>query len=187
MFYMTLCADNNFRLVPAGAIGHVYLEEEATVDTTFKKITGDVLQSPSIPPKEKWNVGPTGSSGYVAVGSKDTSILVDVILQHSEHQPCPDIEDKAKILRKDIEAVDLEMKSLHSKVTLHHGNGRVETRATVGATWKEAIRKIHALERAGALTPCESNTSLLKLQPLGVLVSSSGLHASAQQIDSNSL
>jgi hypothetical protein len=57
MFYMTLCADNNFRLVPAGAIGHVYLEEEATVDTTFKKITGDVLQSPSIPPKEKWNVG----------------------------------------------------------------------------------------------------------------------------------
>lgn len=67
------------------------------------------------------------------------------------------------------------------------GTGRVETRATVGATWKEAIRKIHALERAGALTPCESNTSLLKLQPLGVLVSSSGLHASAQQIDSNSL
>jgi hypothetical protein len=56
MFYMTLCADNNFRLVPAGAIDHVYLEEEATVDTTFKKITGDVLQSPSIPPKEKWNV-----------------------------------------------------------------------------------------------------------------------------------
>jgi hypothetical protein len=40
----------------AGAIDHVYLEEEATVDTTFKNITGDVLQSPSIPPKEKWNV-----------------------------------------------------------------------------------------------------------------------------------
>jgi hypothetical protein len=30
----------------------------------------------------------------------------------------------AKILRKDIEAVDLEMKSLHSKVTLHHENGK---------------------------------------------------------------
>jgi hypothetical protein len=97
MFYMTLCADNNFRLVPAGAIDHVYLEEEATVDTTFKKITGDVLQSPSIPPKEKWNVVPTGSSGYVAVGSKDTSILVDAILQHSEHQPCPDIEDEGDV------------------------------------------------------------------------------------------
>jgi hypothetical protein len=97
MFYMTLCADNNFRLVPAGAIDHVYLEEEATVYTTFKKITGDVLQSPSIPPKEKWNVVPTGSSGYVAVGSKDTSILVDVILQHSEHQPRPDIEDKGDV------------------------------------------------------------------------------------------
>ncbi len=67
------------------------------------------------------------------------------------------------------------------------GTGKVETRATESATWKEAIRKIQALERAGALTPCESNTSLLKLQPLGVLVSSSGLHASAQQIDSNSL
>lgn len=47
-----LCGDCN----AAGAIDHVYLEEEATVDTTFKKITGDVLQSPSIPPKEKWNV-----------------------------------------------------------------------------------------------------------------------------------
>jgi hypothetical protein len=47
-----VCGDCN----TAGAIDHVYLEEEATVDTTFKKITGDVLQSPSIPPKEKWNV-----------------------------------------------------------------------------------------------------------------------------------
>jgi hypothetical protein len=102
---------------------------------------------------------------------RESKTLAQIIWLMCMLNPCTSILVCSKILRKDIEAVDLEMKSLHSKVTLHHGNGKVETRDTVGATWKEAIRKIHALERAGALTPCESNTSLLKLQPLGVLIS----------------
>ncbi|KAJ7542192.1 hypothetical protein O6H91_10G093900 [Diphasiastrum complanatum] len=79
--YMILCADNKFRLVPAGALESIY-SEEPPLDLAHKMATGITLKQPSPPKRRRWLPDPVGCESYVAKGTPESAQLVEVLHQN---------------------------------------------------------------------------------------------------------
>ncbi|KAH7298438.1 hypothetical protein KP509_25G043200 [Ceratopteris richardii] len=181
-FYMVFGADNNFHLVPAGALDHVYTQESPPLDVLHKQTTGQILQPPPVPPKENWTVEHGGTYGYMAAGDMRTQQYVKLLMDYPTQVTA--VREGLQ-LRKEILSLDLKISSLVEKRRNLHGrnlgNGKlsISNKMATGLshgsdeseTWKEALRLVKVLEQAGALSLTESQGAYVKLKPLGMLIS----------------
>eukprot|EP00250_Pteridium_aquilinum_P013541 c21406_g1_i1 orf=175-5178(+) len=182
-FYMVFGADNNFRLVPAGALDHVYTVESPPLDVLYKQLTGQPLQPPAIPPKESWTVEHDGTGGYICRGDSQTRQYVKLLMDYPVQL---NVVKEGLQLRKEILLLDTQISNLIEKRrSLHTGKQFGETQlagstevVNGGAlelddsdTWKEAMRLLKILEQVDALSLTESQGAHVKLKPLGMLIS----------------
>ncbi|MCO5578824.1 hypothetical protein L7F22_032671 [Adiantum nelumboides] len=181
-FYMVFGSDNNFHLLPAGAFDHVYTTESPPLDVLYGQSTGQTLQPPVIPSKERWTVEHDGTGGYVASGSSQTQQYVKVLMDF----PIQVTAVKEGLqLRKEILSLDSQISSLIQKRRslrekqsgevelsgLHEVENAPPSDLEERETWKEALRLVKVMEQADALALTESQGAHVKLKPLGMLIS----------------
>lgn len=182
--YMVLGLDNNFRMLPAGAFDHVYMNEVPPLDVVYKQATGLTMQPPLIPPQECWTMQDKGNGGYIASGNSQTKEFVRLLMEYPVQL---DSVKEGLHLRQEIEALEAEISVLigRRKDLLQKQNGDLKlrvvqekedsilstTQLSESETWKEALRLLRVLERADALSIPESQKSNVQLKPLGMLIS----------------
>lgn len=182
-FYMVFGADNKFRLVPAGALDHVYTVESPTLDVQHKQATGQSLQPPAIPPKESWTVEHNGTGGYVAHGDSQTRLYAKLLMDYPVQVNT--IKEGLQ-LRKEILLLDTQVSNLIEKRRILHAGKQSSEAKLAGSievdngvmveedesdTWKEAMRLLKILEQVDALSLTEGPGAHVKLKPLGMLIS----------------
>eukprot|EP01018_Ginkgo_biloba_P036511 Gb_15475 [translate_table: standard] len=168
--YMVLSSDNIYRLIPAGALDHVY-KAELPLDIAHKLATGEDLDLPCFPSKNSWQSAAGGNFGYFANGNATGANIVKVLQQHpigsNSTKEGNDLRQQIQTITEDISCLKkkMDMLLLEEKQSGISGVVANPTRRT----WKESERLISVLQEAGAIIRGGDGDSV-QLKPFGKLI-----------------
>ncbi|CAM6128288.1 unnamed protein product [Calypogeia fissa] len=159
LLYMILCADNIFRLLPAGAFNHVYTDEKP-LDVVCKSSTGHTLRAPPLPSKARWKPSPGDYLAYTSEGTAESARVVEALIDYGVKARKTEDEPRC---REEIRSCNELLSALYQQREVF------SSRPTI--TWTKSEKLIETLVKADAVELASKDTEVATIKPLGVLIS----------------